>query len=312
MKLLAPVLALSVLTSAAFAAPRIERVVEKAFTVTGNGTVRVETQGGEIRVMPGAEGQVQITARQKIRAGSEAEADELLKKLEMSLTQNGNDVTAVAKYERQPSGFAFRSWPPVSVDFIVTVPAGFAGDVNTSGGAIHIGDLKGKLQARTSGGSIRLGKLGGEVHARTSGGNISLESANAAVELDTSGGNITVGGVQGPAKLSTSGGNIRIESAVGSVQARTSGGNIRAAVMGTLKDDCVFSTSGGSVNVTVDKAAGFQLDASTSGGGVEAEGLTIRLEKGGSGKSRLSGAVNGGGPLLKLRSSGGSIQIAAK
>jgi len=36
-------------------------------------------------------------------------------------------------------------------------------------------------------------------------------------------------------------------------------------------------------------------------------GFTITIDKGGVGKSRLGGAVDGGGPLLKLRSSGGDV-----
>jgi hypothetical protein len=44
---------------------------------------------------------------------------------------------------------------------------------------------------------------------------------------------------------------------------------------------------------------------------VDASGLTLTLEKGGSGRSRLVGAVNGGGPLLKLRTSGGDITVRA-
>ncbi len=52
-----------------------------------------------------------------------------------------------------------------------------------------------------------------------------------------------------------------------------------------------------------------RLDASASGGDVDAEGLTLTLEKSGRSRGRLAGAVNGGGPVLKLRSSGGGISI---
>jgi DUF4097 and DUF4098 domain-containing protein YvlB len=227
------------------------------------------------------------------------------------MEQSGNDVSVAAKYPSKPSGFKFNAWPPVQVDFVITVPAGFATELRTSGGNITTGDLTGKALLRTSGGNIKLGKMGGTVDAHTSGGNITLDAAQGAVDLDTSGGNLTIGPVAGPAKLSTSGGSIKIESVVGALQARTSGGNIRAAIAGPLKEDCVLSTSGGNVHVNVDKAAAFRLDASTSGGSVDAAGLTLTLEQGGSGRSKLAGAVNGGGPLLKLRSSGGSIAVRA-
>jgi hypothetical protein len=62
----------------------------------------------------------------------------------------------------------------------------------------------------------------------------------------------------------------------------------------------------------VKKGVGFKLDASTSGGDVDAEGLTLTIEKGGVGKSKLIGDVNGGGPRLKLRSSGGDIKVRAE
>lgn len=295
--------------SALVAHAKIERVVEKSFPVNGAGTLRVETQGGGIRVSASTDSVVRVTARQTIKASTEAEADELLKKLEFTLRQDGNDVRIVSKYERMSSAFHFGSWPPVQVDFVITVPASFATELNTSGGGITVGDLNGKAELRTSGGSIKLGKMGGPVDARTSGGNITLDAANGSVDLKTSGGSITVGQVAGRADVSTSGGSIKIESASGVVRAHTSGGSIRARIAGALADECSFGTSGGSVHVTVDKTAAFRVDASTSGGGVDAEGLAVTIEK--TSRSRLAGAVNGGGPLLKLRSSGGGITLRA-
>jgi hypothetical protein len=297
--------------STLIAVARVERVVEKQFTVSGAGTLRLETYGGAIRVMPSNDSVVHITAKQKIQADTEAEADELLKKLELTFEQNGNDVRAVAKYESKPAGSWFRSWPPVSVEFVATVPAAFATDLRTSGGGITLGDLAGKVEARTSGGGIKLGKMGGEVTAHTSGGSITLDEARGRVDLDTSGGNIRVGRVGGPAKVSTSGGSINVDSVEGMLNAHTSGGGIHASIRGPLKEECTLSTSGGSVHVSVDKTAAFRLDASTSGGGVDAEGLTLTIEKSSRDRNRLAGAVNGGGPLLKLRTSGGGIVVRA-
>ena len=290
---------------------RIDRIVEKSFSVSGSGVVHVETHGGAIRVLPSDDRVVRVIAKQKINARTEAEADELLKKLELNFDQQGNDVRVQSKYESKPLGFRFRSWPPVQVDFEITVPRTFATDLNTSGGAITVGDLDGKADLRTSGGQIKLGRMGGEVDARTSGGSISLEEARGPVELKTSGGSISVGRVAGPAELSTSGGSIKIDSVVSSLRAHTSGGSIRANISGPLTEECSLSTSGGSVSVTVDKSAAFRLDASTSGGGVDASGLTVAMENVSRNRSRLAGTVNGGGPLLKLRSSGGGISVRA-
>lgn len=306
--LLGGCLAASVLTAHA----KIERTVEKTFAVQPGGSLRVETQGGDVRVAVSSDSSVKVTARQRIRTNSESEADELLKKLDLTIEQNGNDVTATAKYEKKAFGMHFGSWPPVSVDFTVSVPASFVTDLHTSGGSIIVGDLAGKVNARTSGGDIKLGKLGSTVDARTSGGNVSLDEARGATKLSTSGGNITVGRVSGEADLGTSGGSIKIETVEGALRASTSGGNIRAGLVGPLKENCSLSTSGGSVRVTVDKAAAFHLDAATSGGSVDAEGLTITLDRSNRDRTKLSGAVNGGGASLKLRTSGGDVVVRTR
>jgi len=291
---------------------KIERLVEKTFTVSAAGTLHVETHGGNIKVAPSNDSAVKITVRQRIRADTDAEADEILKKLTLTLEQSGNDVTASARYESQPSGFHFGNWPPVQVDFAVSVPASFATDLKTSGGIVQVGDLNGEVHARTSGGNIELGKIGGAVDASTSGGNVTLAEGRADVKLHTSGGHIGVNRAVGATELKTSGGNITIDSVENSLHASTSGGHVRAGIVGSLKGDCDLHTSGGNVTVTIDQGTPCHLDASTSGGNVSADGVTIAIEKGGSGKSRLAGDINGGGPLLKLRSSGGSIGVKVR
>lgn len=287
---------------------KIERTVEKSFTVQPGGTLKVETAGGNVSVEPGAGDAVKVVAREKIRADSDAEADALLKELTLTIEQQGNDVTAVAKYERK-MGHWFGSWPPVQVDFIVTVPGRYSTDLKTSGGNITVGDLAGRMEARTSGGNVKLGNIDGTVDAGTSGGNVSLGSCTGDTKLHTSGGNVRAEKIVGRADLDTSGGDIVVKLVENTLSAHTSGGDVEAAIGGALKGDCSLGTSGGDVKVAVDKAAAFQLDAATSGGSVRADGLTITLDGGGTGRSHLSGKVNGGGPLLKLRTSGGSIHI---
>ena len=298
-----------------FAAPvfvnaTVERTVEKTFSVQPGGTLKVETSGGNVTVEPGAGDSVKVIAKEKIRASSDAEADQLLKELELTIEQTGNDVTAIAKVHRGATGWFGNT--PIQVSFTITVPSRYNTDLKTSGGNITVGDLAGRMQARTSGGDVRLGNIDGTVDGSTSGGNVELGSCTGETRLQTSGGNVRADKIIGPAELGTSGGDIDVKLVENVLQAHTSGGNVKAGIGGAIKGDCSLGTSGGDVRVTVDKAAAFRLDASTSGGGVRADGLTITLDGGGSGRSHLSGNVNGGGPLLKLRTSGGSIHVTTQ
>jgi hypothetical protein len=267
---------------------KIERVVEKSFTVQPGSHLRVSTEGGHITLKPGTDGTVTVSARQKIRANTEARADELLEDLELTLEQSGDGITAAAKYPARKSGWG-SGGRPVQVDFEITVPAALNAELRTSGGHIKAGDLQGNLVARTSGGHIQLGHIRGEVKAGTSGGSVTLAQASGPVKLSTSGGHIKAG---------------RIEH---SLNADTKGGHVTAEFTGRLQADSFLGTSGGHIKVTVTPEAAFRLDAATSGGRVGATGLTIALGK--TTRTRLEGDVNGGGPLLKLRTSGGHVDV---
>ena len=310
MKNLLPVILGAGLITAPFTATAaIERTVEKTFTVQPGGTLRVETDGGGIKVEPGPGNLVKVEVKQRIKASTEAEAANLLKNLALTLEQTGNDVTAVAKYEgeRVSGWFHFGSWPPVQCSFTVTVPATYNVDLRTSGGGIAVGELTGKVVARTSGGGLTFGRITGSVEGRTSGGGIKLEACTGDVDVHTSGGGIHLGPVSGDARVHTSGGGISIKGIAGVVDAHTSGGPIEVAFTGSLKGDCSFSTSGGGITVRVDPQSDFDIDARTSGGGVSTKlPVTVRGEIG---RSRLVGKVNAGGNLLKLRTSGGGIRV---
>jgi hypothetical protein len=288
---------------------KITRTVEKTFAVQAGGTLKASTQGGDIKIETSDKPEVHILVKQDIRASSEADADAILAKLALTFEQSGNNVTAEAKYEKRGPGTWFGSWPPVAVSFVITVPKNYHLNLNTSGGDIQVASLTGNVHAHTSGGDLDFARIDGEIDAGTSGGDIRIQEGTAKAKLTTSGGDILVDRAGGRTEVSTSGGDIELRSVANLVSATTSGGDIHAVITEALTQDTLLSTSGGDVEVKLMKESGFNLDASTSGGDVKASGLTIKLEAGGTGKSKLVGAVNGGGPRLKLRSSGGDIRV---
>ena len=108
----------------------------------------MENVGGNISVEPSATGSVTVTALEKFQASSESAADGIAQKLSVTIEQHGAVVTASAKYNDPGSWFHFGSWPPVEVDFVVTVPKGFDATLKTSGGNVDIGDLEGQSTRR--------------------------------------------------------------------------------------------------------------------------------------------------------------------
>ena len=94
------------------------------------------------------------------------------------------------------------------------------------------------------------------------------------------------------------------------MSASTSGGSIKAYMSKQPQSDCKLTTSGGGIDVYLVKDVKVSVDASTSGGHVSTDfPVTVqgKLQK-----SKLKGEINGGGPQLYLRTSGGSINIYEK
>ena len=298
------------LASTAFA--KIERTIEKSFAVSPGGHLKLHTFAGSVEVLPNADphAAVKVTLHEKIAANTDAEADEVLQKMQLTFDATGPDVTIVAKYPRREglgSWFQRLSWPPVQLAWKITAPSRYHVDVDTAGGSITLGDFQGDVKADTSGGSIKIGQIDGNVNADTSGGSITLAAATGSSALDTSGGSIKVGTVRGPARLDTSGGSISVAQAEHTVKADTSGGSIAVTFVGPLQGPSTLDTSAGGITVHVDANAAFDLVADTSAGSVNCE-LPITVQ-GKMHRDKLVGKVNGGGPQLKLDTSAGSIRV---
>jgi DUF4097 and DUF4098 domain-containing protein YvlB len=290
--------------------------LHRTFKVADGGTLKIDADFGEIKVVPGASGSVTVDVK---RAGS---ADEV-KAYGVTFDQQSNTVTITGNYDRPSRLFNWSN--NLDVEYKVTVPSRFNVELATSGGDITVGDLQGTANVRTSGGELDLGRISGNIVARTSGGDATVAAAGGMLDVKTSGGSITIGDAaqsvdaktsggsidvkraSGDLKLHTSGGSISVDEALGSVQADTSGGSITARMTRQPRGSSRFSTSGGNVTISLASNIAIDLDAKTSGGDVES---TIPLTVlGTQAEGSLAGTINGGGPTVTLRASGGNIKI---
>jgi len=180
--------------------------------------------------------------------------------------------------------------------------------LDTSGGSIRATAIRGELSADTSGGSIRIEDVDGDVTADTSGGSIEIRGVRGKVSADTSGGGIAIDDVTGDIDADTSGGSIKVTGAGGRVNAETSGGPIRVAFSPGNGSGGSLSTSGGGITVEVDPSVGLDIDAYASGGTVDLD-VPVTVE-GRVSRTAVSGKIGSGGETLRLRTSGGGIDIA--
>ena len=208
----------------------------------------------------------------------------------------------------------------------------------TSGGDIGVDDMDAKIKLHTSGGEIIVGNVQGDIKLHTSGGDVEVKNANGYLDASTSGGGVYVGKVAGACKLhtsggdieigeaqddvdaSTSGGDIIISSAVGAIYAHTSGGDIEAKKLlrEGVKDNSIdLRSSGGDIvvyipdNMKADVNAEIRMSNRWEDCEIRSD-FPLKIERTEKGSKIIitgKGSINGGGDLIKLRTSNGDIKI---
>jgi len=303
-----------------------EDVIKKSFNVQSGGKLVVQLDRGSIEIRTADTTTAKIEISRKA-GGAQAAAEKLLQEHLVATTLSDNTVKVTSEFTGSKSTGWFGRSPDLRVNCIVTIPKRFDVDLTTSGGNVSVTELQGKAEARTSGGSMKFEKIGGPLSARTSGGSIKAEQIQGAVELRTSGGNLNLmhiegdligrtsgGSIQaeqlaGKVELKTSGGSIKISECKGPVDASTSGGSISAELLVQPSGACSFKTSGGSVKISLPETVAIDVDAKTSGGHVSSAFAVATQDDAEKQAHDLQGKINGGGPLLTARTSGGSIYL---
>ncbi len=190
--------------------------------------------------------------------------------------------------------------------------------VETGGGGIAIGTVGGPVTVSTDGGGIAVDECGGTLHAETQGGGITIGSANGAVVLSSQGGSIQLNGAKGPVRAETMGGGMKLLNLTHGVNAETAAGSIVAQFVGGRDTFTASSleTSHGDVIIYLPEGLGVNLEAdidAADGHTIRSDFPEVRIEtQGGSyGPKQISaaGAINGGGPLLKVHTTLGNIVI---
>jgi hypothetical protein len=205
--------------------------------------------------------------------------------------------------------------------------------LETGGGNITIKSVKGQIHAETGGGNVLVlsGDQGAVVEA--GGGNVDIRRCLGRVKATTGGGSINLGDIGGPAEIETGGGSIRLTSAKGRVGANAGAGTIElygvpsarvetgaGGIMvkfvntGAEHSDSMLETAAGDITVYIAADVAMNVRASVDLGNghhitSDFPDIHIASEGGQWGPRTINaeGKLNGGGPVLKVRTTTGDI-----
>lgn len=303
-----------VLVASAYGAA--EDVIKKTFDAVPGGQLVLDVDRGSIEISPSTSGGCEIQVTRK------AKNQKTLDEHDITFAKDGEKISVGAKSKSSGSWFG----QSFQVAYVITVPQKFDVDLRTAGGSVRVTGLNGKVKAHTSGGSMRFEQLEGSLNATTSGGSVNVAGCQGAVEVKTSGGSLKLANITGDVSartsggsiscsqligksvVHTSGGSVNVSGIKGQIEAATSGGSIEASLEGQPSGECSFKTAGGSVSVALAEDITADVDAKTSAGRVSSD-FSVNPPQDPKNKGELQGKINGGGPLIIAKTSGGSIRI---
>lgn len=278
----------------------------ETFDVATPGKLDVRTSGGHITVKGSSSQSVRVEMYVRKDGRNLLPEDTDLEKWDIDISQSGSSVQAIAKKEGNNGWSLFGNNNNFSISFVVYTPREMSSDLKTSGGHIETRGLSGNQKIATSGGHLELANLKGTIEARTSGGHVNISDIQGDVKARTSGGHIDVRSSEGSLRVKTSGGHIDLADISGSVEASTSGGSI-SADLDSIGQFIELRTSGGNVEIRVPENQGLDLNLQGSYVSTNLQNFSGEVDH-----DEVYGKLNGGGPKLSARTSGGTVSLNFK
>ena len=204
--------------------------------------------------------------------------------------------------------------------------------LSTGVGSITVASVSGEAVLQTMGGDIVVGNAGGAVYAETGVGMVRVEHAAGQVTATSGGGQIWVGDARGMVITRSAAGPVRVGSAAGvncdtasgyvelgsvygAMRVATAMGDILASLMGGRMADSFLSSGNGDITVMIPSNVGVTIQAENamadSARRIVSEFPQIPVRVVGM-RVVAEGAVNGGGPVLHVSASSGTIFIKRK
>lgn len=301
------------------------REIIESYTVSQGQELLIDVSAADIQVEPGTSDEVSLTLIMSIQSASEEEAEKAFEQMNPQFIQDDAGVKLILKPKKRGVFFGLFDGDRPSAKILATCPASFDlnldtgsgkiritsvdGDhvLDTGSGSIHIANMAGNISADTGSGSIRAENISGELLADTGSGSVDVENLDGDLIADTGSGSINARNVVGSFVGDTGSGSIRVSGVLQSFKADTGSGNIHIVSSSEISADSTADAGSGSIEVVLPTESAFHLQASTGRGSISCDFPNQLVQS--KEDQELRASVNGGGPLLKLESNNGQIQV---
>jgi DUF4097 and DUF4098 domain-containing protein YvlB len=274
----------------------------KTYAVASRPEVHVQAGDSSVRVTTSDTNQVEFRVRSQgvrvaIGFGGQVSVDS---------QQSGNRVELVVKTTPALTiGFNDRR-----LETEVQMPENADLLIETHDGAVELSAVNGNITVHTKDGAIRATQLSGRIDLHSSDGGINAQSLKGDARLHSGDGSIGAGGIDGKLEASTNDGSIHVEGRFDSLTITSGDGSVTARVAqgSKMTSDWSVQTHDGSLRMSIPSDLRANLDVSANNGHISLD-LPVTVQ-GINSQSKIRGTLNGGGPLLTVRSGDGSVRLA--
>ena len=273
----------------------------KSYSITHRADVRVYADDGSVRVITSDTNQVEFQVHSEGFAALQFGG-----KLHIDSHQNGDQVELTVQVSHGVTiGFDNRS-----LRIEVHMPRNADLSLDTHDGAVEVDPLEGNITVHTKDGAIKASQLSGRIDLTSGDGSITARALKGESKVHTGDGAIQADDVEGKFEGSSGDGAIEVAGRFDFLDLRSGDGEVSARVARGSKMSSPWNirTRNGGVNLTLPADFQADLDVRANDGHVSL-GLPVTVQ-GDVSQSRVHGTMNGGGPLITVRSGDGSIRLS--
>jgi hypothetical protein len=275
---------------AALSSPQAVETLEKSFEVRGAPRIVVSNGDGRTELRAHQDARVLVSVVKEVRrAGSDEEAKKLADRVEVRIAQEGDRIEIRTIYPQSDWSFFHEAEVLVHID--VRAPA------------------KTDLDVSSEDGPLRVEGFTGDLRLSTEDGDLSVADCSGVARVSAEDGDVTVRGFEGEMDAGIEDGDLKLEGKLGRLTADAEDGDIdvrldRGALMTA---DWRLEAADGGIRLEVPDGFAAELDVDTNDGSIDVDIPSTAAEYS---EGRMTGAMNGGGHRLVIRTEDGSVRLS--
>ncbi len=325
---------------------RYEYPLSQQLEIEPGTKVIIENSAGDIELRQGSPGQLTIGGKKVVKASSQRIADAEAKRIKIEV-EKGKGKVRIWVEDGHRSRILFGIGKRVSswADLSLLIPPRSHLEVNSTSGDIRAKGMEGRLIAKTVSGDLSLEGFVGPVFVHTTSGDLNLRGIVGDVKVEGTSSDVDLAGIKGNIEISTTSGDVSSQDVEGHLTVEGTSGDVQitrlrgdlevslhsgelsaSGIVGGVKVETTsgdvyigtsllgdenyrVDTSSGDVTFKIKETSSFNLVIDTASGEIDVKApLVIKSIS----RNRLIGRVGAGGPMVRITTASGDVELFSR